>query len=247
MVPVFDPALGFAFDDHEVQQLARREHERRIAEQAAWVPGPGTGRDGRTPAGLVPWEQLPDEARTRYAEAARRIPAMLARVGYQVVRDGRGGQDGPRETDFTPGDWETLQQAMMAAGVLVALAEGVVDTEEIFALIKKLREASITHPRRFIRELTATSAFNTGLEAGIRYADYEGPALEVIRSATAIVAEKAPAELPDLRAFLTEIAATVADANREGGFFGLAARRRTGNEAAALAAVTRATEPKDAG
>jgi hypothetical protein len=167
-------------------------------------------------------------------------------VGFQVVRDGRGTQDGPREADFAPGDWDILQQAMMASGVLVALAEGSVDTEEILALIQKLREASITHPRRFIRELASASAFNTGLAAGTRYADYVGPALKAIRSATAVVARQAPAELPGFRAFLAEIAATVADANKEGGFFGLGARRRHGNETAAVAAVTRAAGLEDA-
>jgi len=245
MVPASGPALSFAFTGHEVQQLARLEHERRIAEQEAGERENRTGQDGRADPGLVPWEQLPDQVRTRYAEAVRRIPAMLARVGFQVVRDARSARDGPGEADFTTGDWDNLQQAMMASGVLVALAEGAVDAEEIFALIKKLREASITHPRRFIRELTAASAFSTGLAAGTRYADYEGPALEVIRSATAIVARQAPAELPGFRAFLAEIAAAVADANHEGGFFGLGARRRHGTEAAAVAAVTRAAGLED--
>jgi uncharacterized membrane protein len=244
MVPAFDPALSFAFTDHEVQQLARLEH--RIAEQAAGEREHRTGPDGSNTPGHVQWEQLPDQARTRYAEAVRRIPALLARVGFQVIRDARSAQDGPGEADFTTGDWDILQQAMMACGVLVALAEGAVDAEEIFALIKTLRQASITHPRRFIRELTAASAFSTGLAARTSYADYDGPALEVIRSATAIVAEKAPAELPAFRAFLAEIAATVADANKEGGFFGLGSRPRRGNESAALAAVTKAAGLEDA-
>jgi hypothetical protein len=172
---------------------------------------------------------------------------MLARVGFQVVRDGRGAQDGPGEADFTPGDWSTLQQAMMASGVLVALAEGTVDAEEIFALVKTLREASISHPRRFIRELAAASTFNTGLTADTGYADYEGPALAVIGSAAAIVARQASAELAGFRAFLTEIAEAVADANEEGGFFGLGAHRRYGNEAAALAAIAGAAGLEDAG
>jgi uncharacterized membrane protein len=243
MVPASGPVPGFAFDDNEVERLARLEHERRAGGQAAHGPGP----DGRADPGGAPWDQLPEEARTRDMEAVRRLPALLARVGFQVVRDGRGAQDGPREADLAPGEWDTLQQAMMAAGVLVALAEGAVDAEEIFALVKTLREASITHPRRFIRELTAASAFSTGLRPGTSYADYEGPALEVIRSATAIVAREAPAELPGFRAFLAVIAAAVADANQEGGFFGLGARRRTGDEAAALAAVTMAAGPPDAG
>jgi uncharacterized membrane protein len=247
MVPASGPAPGFTFDDHEAEQLARREHERRAREQAAGEATDRAGPDSRAPAGSVPWEQLSQEARTRNVEAVRRMPALLARVGFQVVRDGSGAQDRPREADFAPGEWDILKQAMMASGVLVALAEGAVDAEEIFALVKTLREASVSHPRRFIRELTAASSFSTGLRPGASYAGYEGAALEVIRSAAAIITRKAPAELPGFRAFLAQIAEAVADANREGGFFGLGARRRTGHEAAAVAAVTRAAGPADAG
>jgi hypothetical protein len=193
----------------------------------------------------VPWEDLTDEARARSIEAAQAIPAMLAGVGFQVLRDTTGARQGAGEADFTPGEWAVLQQAMMASGVLVSLAEGVVDAEEIFALISKLREASVTHPRRFIRELTAASDFRTGLQPGSRYNNYRGPALEAIRSATAVVATRAPAELPHFRAFLAEIAAVVADANNEGGFFGLGARPRTPNEAAAMEAVKTATALED--
>jgi uncharacterized membrane protein len=242
MVPAFGPASDFAFDDHEVQQLARLEHERQTAEQAAGGPEHGAGQDGRAAPGLVPWEQLPDKARTRYAEAVRRIPALLAGVGFQVLRDGRGAYDGPGEADFTADEWATLQQAMMASGVLVSLAEGVVDADEMHALIRKLREASTTHPDRLIRELAATSTFTTGLRPDTKYADYEGFALQAICSATAILARKAPGQVAGFREFLTEIAAVVADANNEGGFFGLGARPRTPHEAAALEAVRKAAE-----
>lgn len=121
------------------------------------------------------------------------------------------------------------------------LAGGTGDTDGIFALITKLRQASISHPRRFIRELTAASAFSTGLSAGARYTDYEPAALEAIRSATAIVAQQAPAELPGFRAFLAEMAGVVADASKQGGFFGSGARQRTPARAAAMHAVSRAT------
>jgi uncharacterized membrane protein len=173
MVPASGPVPGFAFTSHEAEQLARLEHERRAGEQAVLgqaVPGP----DGGAHPGPVPWEQLPEEVRARYAEAVRRLPVLLARVGFQVVRDSPGAQDGP----------------------LVALAEGVADTEEILALARTLREASITHPRRFIRELAAASTFSTNLAASTGYAGYHDLALEMIRSATAIVARTAPAELP---------------------------------------------------
>ncbi|MEU3454639.1 DUF1003 domain-containing protein [Micromonospora sp. NPDC006766] len=229
MVPTFDRTRTFAFSDYEVELLARREYEHQTIEPA---PGP------------VPeptrWEQLPDETRARHLAAVRRIPALLADVGFQVLRDGTGNT--PGETDFTAEEWATLQQAMMASGVLVSLAEGVVDAEEIFALVKVLREASIAHPNRFIRELAAASTFTTGLQPGTGYVDYKGFALDTIRAATAIIASKAPTEVADYRALLIELATVVADANNEGGFFGLGARPRTPREAAAIEAVRQATE-----
>ncbi len=247
MVPAFDPGLAFTFTDEEVLLLARLEHERLMTGQLplSLEDGPVSPADGPGPADrahphLVPWEQLPGRARAKYAEAARGVPATLASVGFQVLRDDRAN-DGPGQADFTAEEWAILQQAMMAAGVLVSLAEGGVDADEILALARKLREASIAHPRRFIRELAAASAFSTGLRAGARYADYEAPALEAIRAATAIIAARAPAELPGFRSFLAEIAMVVADANKEGGFFGVGARRRTPSEAAAIEAVRKAT------
>ena len=238
MVPIFDPALDFAFDDDEVQLLARLEHERWMGERTTQGFEFGPVRGERTRPDLVPWEQLTDEVRMRNMQAVRRIPGMLARAGFQVLRDGRGTEDGPREADFDSREWEILQQAMMASGMLVALAKGAA-AGEIFTLVRKLRETSTAHPQRFFRELAATSAFDTGLQAGTRYADYEGPALEVIRSATAIVARKAPAQLSDFRRLLAEIGAAVADTSKKGGFVGLGAQRRRAS-GAAMAAVTRA-------
>jgi uncharacterized membrane protein len=238
MVPTFDPALDFAFDDDEMQQLARLEHERWLDERTAQGFEFGPVRGERTRPDLVPWEQLSDEARLRNMQSVQRIPGLLTRIGFQVLRDGRGEQDGPGEADFDAVEWENLQQAMMASGVLVALAEGAVAAGEIFALARKLRETSITHPRRFIRELAVASAFNTGLQAGTRYAEYEGSALEAIRSAAAIVAEKAPVQLSDFRELLVEIAAAVADASKESAFAGLGTQRR--RSGTAMAAVARA-------
>jgi uncharacterized membrane protein len=94
MVPTFDPALDFTFDDDEVQLLAQVEHERWVGERATQGFEFGPARGDRTRPDLVPWERLSDEARTRNIEAVRRIPGMLADVGFQVLRYGRGGQDG---------------------------------------------------------------------------------------------------------------------------------------------------------
>jgi uncharacterized membrane protein len=88
MVPVFDPTLDFAFDDGELQLLARLEHDRWMKERTAQGFEPGPARSGRMRPDLVPWERLSDEARARNIQAVRRIPEMLARVGFQVLRNG---------------------------------------------------------------------------------------------------------------------------------------------------------------
>ena len=88
MVPAFDPTLEFAFDDDELQLLARLEHERWMQERTAQGFEPGPARHGRVRPDLVPWERLSDEARAMNVQAVRRIPDMLARVGFQVLRNG---------------------------------------------------------------------------------------------------------------------------------------------------------------
>jgi uncharacterized membrane protein len=238
MVPAFDPALDFAFHDDEVQLLARLEHERWMGERTAQGFEFGPVRGERTRPDLVPWERLSDEARMKNMQDVLRIPDMLTRAGFQVLRDGRGAQDGPGETDFDPSEWETLQRAALASGALAAHAVGVIAAGESFALVGKLKETSITHPQRFIRELAAATAFGIGPRTGASNADYEG--LEVIRSAAAIVARKAPAQLSDFRGLLAEIVAAVADASEEGGFHGLGVHRRRSGGGAAMAAVARA-------
>ncbi len=240
MVPASGPAPVFTFTEDEARLLAQLEHERQLTGQAAYMLPRPPSADFPARPDLLPWDQLPEQTRARRTQAAHSIPAMLTEVGFQVLRDGRSAYEGPGEADFTAGEWATLQRAMMASGVLVSLAEGVVDADEMYALIRKVREASTAHPRRFIRELAAACTFTTGLRAGDGYAEYEGPALEAIRSAAAILTRKAPAEVAGFGEFLTEIAAVVADANNEGGFFGLGARPRTPHEAAAMEAVRNA-------
>ena len=94
MVPAFDPALTFEFDDEEVQLLARLEHERWIGERMALGYAHGAARHGRMHPDVVPWEELPDEARAKDVAAVQGIPAMLASVGFQALRGGTGIQDG---------------------------------------------------------------------------------------------------------------------------------------------------------
>lgn len=156
MVPTYDPSLIVDFDQEEARLLARREYELRLSERKARGVTKLPSQRDTLGDGLVPWELLSDRARERAVDMVRRLPAMLADVGFQVLRTGAGA-DGAGELDFTPEDWGTLGTSLMAAGVLVALAEGVADPEELSALVKLLREASVSHPRRFIRELAGSS------------------------------------------------------------------------------------------
>jgi uncharacterized membrane protein len=82
MVPASGPWPAFTFSDEEVILLARLEHESWLAGQLALPPQLGDAHPRQ-----VPWEQLPDRVRERYAKAARDIPATLTSVGFQVLRD----------------------------------------------------------------------------------------------------------------------------------------------------------------
>jgi hypothetical protein len=75
----------------EVEQLARMEHERWMAERLGegWSHGPRDLNRQANPY-LVPWEQLPDEAKELNRDMARGLPAFLAKVGLQIYRLGRG-------------------------------------------------------------------------------------------------------------------------------------------------------------
>jgi hypothetical protein len=139
--------------------------------------------------------------------------------------------------DFTPDEWSTMQRAMMAAGFLVSLADGAVDSVEIFVLTKELRSARFAHRSRLVHELADLPTLDTRLQPGTTYASYREPGLEAIRAATDIVARKAPAELPDYRQFLVRLAESVADANSRGSILGVGAQRRTADEIAAIEAV----------
>ena len=90
MVPAFDPTLGFAFSDDELQLLARLEHERWMDERTAQGYELGLARYDHVRPDLVPWDRLSDEARAMNIQAVRRIPDMLASVGFQVLRNGGG-------------------------------------------------------------------------------------------------------------------------------------------------------------
>ncbi|MFF0494363.1 DUF1003 domain-containing protein [Nocardia sp. NPDC004068] len=95
MVPAFDPALEVRFDDEEVQTLARLEYERWMDDKIAARGGALPERADHDDALPLPWNDLPDAARVRHLQAARRIPVMVAQAGFQVLRGTRDDPPAP--------------------------------------------------------------------------------------------------------------------------------------------------------
>lgn len=83
----------------EVEQLARIEHDRWVAERRldgwTFAPGPKDLRRKRTPW-LIPWEEMPEEQRDYDRNTVRNLPQFLAHAGLQIVR-----ADGGRNSDTT--------------------------------------------------------------------------------------------------------------------------------------------------
>ena len=81
------------FAEHEVELLAAREHERwrtdRIA--AGWSYGEVRDDAAKKNPLLVPWTDVTDGTRASNLEAARALPMMLARAGFEPIRFVIGG------------------------------------------------------------------------------------------------------------------------------------------------------------
>ena len=133
-----------------------------------------------------------------------------------------------------------MQRAMTAAAMLVSLADGAVDPEEMHALAMELRGARFAHRSQLVHELADVPNLDTTPRAPEAYAAYHDGGLDTIRAAADVVARKAPAELQDYREFLVQLAEAVADANVKGDVLGVGRQRRTQDELAALEAVRNA-------
>jgi hypothetical protein len=146
------------------------------------------------------------------------------------------------EADFTADEWVTMRRALTSAGIVIAMAEGGGGDmlSEVFAVTQKVRGAGLGHPNQLVRELASMGHFQTGLRPGMKRAAYEEETLATIRTATAAIARKAPADLKAFRAFVVELAEAAANAHKEGGLGGLGGIRVTAAEAAAIARVKRA-------
>lgn len=78
-----------SFTHAEIERMSKMEHDRWVAERRAdgWTLG---DRDipSKTTPHLVSWEELSEDIREWDREAVRKIPHLLAQVGFEIRRDG---------------------------------------------------------------------------------------------------------------------------------------------------------------
>jgi hypothetical protein len=116
------------------------------------------------------------------------------------------------KADFTEQEWETLQKGVTGAGLLVSVSDrGFFDTfKEAGALAKHLSEARQGHESGLVRELSEAHRAGFGLTSSPE--EVERETLDALRSAVAILREKAPDELDAYRSFVLDVAESVAEA-----------------------------------
>lgn len=76
------------FTAEEIEIMAKMEHERWNSERLreGWKPGKKKNAANKISPYLVPWAQLPEEAKEWDREVVRRIPELLAQVGLEIRR-----------------------------------------------------------------------------------------------------------------------------------------------------------------
>lgn len=83
------PGPVFKFSPEEIEILSRMEHARWMVSRnlQGWKYGPQRDVINKTNPYLVPWEELPLDAREWDYGVVQNIPTLLQKVGYQVIRE----------------------------------------------------------------------------------------------------------------------------------------------------------------
>jgi hypothetical protein len=113
---------------------------------------------------------------------------------------------------FTEAEWQTLENGVNGAGMLVALADAsFFDTfKEMGAMAGHLAEASQKSSSQLVRDLAATRAKGPGF--GTSHQEIESGTLATLQSALATLRAKAPDETAAYSDFVLGIAQSVANA-----------------------------------
>jgi hypothetical protein len=116
------------------------------------------------------------------------------------------------KADFTEDEWETLRKGVTGAGMLVSIGDrDFTDTfGEVGALAKRLSQEREQSGSQLVRELATGRPSAFGLTDSPQ--EIEAKTLEAVRSATAIIAAKAPDEAGAYRQLVLDVADSVANA-----------------------------------
>lgn len=76
------------FSNTEIEKMACLEHNlwRQAKEADGWIYAAHRDEKSRTHPDLVPWDELPEGEQEKNLAVVRQIPALLARIGFQVDR-----------------------------------------------------------------------------------------------------------------------------------------------------------------
>ena len=116
------------------------------------------------------------------------------------------------KADFTEQEWDTLHKGVTGAGLLVAVSDrGFFDTfKEAGTLAQHLSEARKSGSSELVRDLAKEGGAGFGFRTSPD--ELETETLEALRSAVSILEQKARTEVEPYRAFVIEVAETVARA-----------------------------------
>jgi hypothetical protein len=116
------------------------------------------------------------------------------------------------KADFTEDEWETMRKGVTGAGMLVSIGDrDFTDTfGEAGALAGRFSEERETSGSELVRELATGRPRGFGLTDSPQ--EVEAETLEALRSATAILAAKAPNEAGAYRQLVLDVADSVANA-----------------------------------
>ena len=158
------------------------------------------------------------------------------------------------KSSFTPDEWKTLLESVMAAGLAVTAAEphglwGLL--EESFASGKMLAKAKMdtgTNPlvKAVVDDFATSEGRSTsrdGLQqqlSGKKPAELKTACIEILGKVDGILSAKAPADAAAFKTWLRQISQSVAEAATEGGFLGIGGVLVSDAEKATLAEISSA-------
>lgn len=150
------------------------------------------------------------------------------------------------KSDFTPDEWKLLLESVMMSGIAVTAAEpsGLWGTlKESFASARTMASGK-AGSSDLIKALVADfetsegrSVAREGLSEklkGSNPAEITAKSIDTLRQAAALLDAKAPGEAADVKAWLRQISASVAEASKEGGFLGFGGVEVSSSEKATL-------------